>query len=239
MPAGRFVTTRWSCVLAARDGTEAASRAALEDLCGAYWFPLYAFVRRSGFPPEDAADLTQSYFARFLEKGWIAGVRPEAGRFRSFLLASMRHFLSNERDRRRAARRAGDFAAMSLDLSSAEGRYAEESSAERSPEREYERRWAQTVVDRALERLALESRRAGRPERFLRLKEFLLEGTGPGEYAAAADALAMTEEALRVAVHRLRRRFGELLRREIVDTVAEPGEVDGELRFLLDALRFG
>ena len=237
MPAGRFATTRWTCVLAARDGTEGASRAALQTLCAAYWFPLYAFVRRSGFSPEDAADLTQSYFARFLEKGVLSEVRPQAGRFRSFLLATMRHFLANEWDRRRARKRAGDFDALSLDLAAAEGRFAAEALVERTPEREYERRWALVIVERALERLAVEARAAPLPERFESLKAFLLEDAERGDYSRTAQELAISEPALRVAVHRLRRRFAELLRAEIADTVVDPADTDAELRFLLAALR--
>jgi RNA polymerase sigma-70 factor (ECF subfamily) len=231
-----FESTEWSVVLAARDGEGSAARAAMNGLCAAYWQPLYAFARRSGHSPEDAADMVQAYFERFLEKDFLHDVRPEAGRFRSFLLASMRHFLANEWDRRKARKRAGDLAALSLDFLAAESRFAAEPrDARRTPEQEYERRWALATLARALESLERDETEAGHTARFAELKAFLTED-GDAPYREIAERLGQTEGAVKVAVHRLRRRFGDTLRRTIAETVADPAEVDDELKHLLRAL---
>lgn len=234
MPA-RFATTRWSVVLAARAGGGAESRQALEELCSAYWLPLYAFVRRQGYSADEAADLTQAYFARFLEKDFLGDVRRHAGRFRSFLLSSLRHFLANEWDRAAARRRGGGQPPLSLDFARAEGVLGREPADERTPEREYERRWALVVLERALGRLRDEAAAAGKAERFARLEPFLVGGEEDA-YAPAAAELRISETAARVAVHRLRKRLGECLRAEIAQTVAQPGDVEDELRHLLASL---
>lgn len=231
-----FESTEWSVVLAARDGEGSAARSALNGLCAAYWQPLYAFARRAGHPPDDAADMVQAYFERFLEKRFLHDVRPEAGRFRSFLLVSMRHFLANEWDRRKAQKRAGDMAALSLDFLAAERRWAAEPRDERrTPEEEYERRWALAVLARARAALEHDERAAGRGASFAALEGFLTED-GDAPYREIAARLGQSEGAIKVAVHRLRRRFGETLRRAIAETVVDPAEVDDELKHLLRAL---
>ena len=231
-----FESTEWSVVLAARDGDGSAARTAMNGLCAAYWQPLYAFARRAGHSSDDAADMVQAYFERFLEKDFLHEVRPEAGRFRSFLLASMRHFLANEWDRRKAQKRAGDLAALSLDFLAAERRWAGEPRDDRrTPEEEYERRWALAILARALDSLARDEAAAGRRESFAELKSFLTEA-GDAPYREIAARLGQTEGAVKVAVHRLRRRFGDTLRRTIAETVADPAEVDDELKQLLRAL---
>ncbi|HYX20268.1 MAG TPA: sigma-70 family RNA polymerase sigma factor [Thermoanaerobaculia bacterium] len=232
----RFQTTHWSLVLAAGTGQSAESRVALEELCGAYWFPLYAFIRRQGFDAEDARDLTQAYFARLIEKRDLEDVKPELGRFRSFLLASVKHFISNELDRERARKRAPEAPLLSLDAADAEGRYRVEPVDGLTPEAVYERRWAATVLDRASERLRTEWGQGEKASRFESLRGYLTDD-GPAPYRAVGETLGMSEDALKVAVHRLRRRFGALLREEIAATVREPADVDDEIRHLLAVLR--
>lgn len=234
--AARFQTTRWSVVLAARTGQSPASREALERLCSAYWFPVYAFVRRYGYGAEDARDLTQGYFVRLIERHDLKEVDPGLGRFRSFLLASVQHFLSNELDRVRAKKRAPEQPLLSLDESDAESHYGLEPADDDTPERFFERKWARTVLDRAMARLAGEWNDPVRVRRFEALRGYLTE-TEAGTYAQTGESIGMSEDAVKVAVYRLRRRFGELLRAEIADTLQEPDEVDDEIRFLADALR--
>ena len=234
---GRFATTHWSLVLAARTGKSAESRTALEALCGAYWFPLYAFIRRQGYAAEEARDLTQGYFARLIEHRDLEDVDPALGRFRSFLLASVKHFLSNERDRESAKKRAPDRPLVSLDAQDAEGRYRFEPADDLTPEALYERRWALTVLDRVSARLRDEWSEGERARRFDALRGLLI-GDDPGSsYRSLGESLGMSEEAVKVSVHRLRRRFGDLLRAEIADTVREPGDVDDEIRYLFGVLR--
>jgi len=234
---GRFETTHWSLVLAARTGKSAESRAALEALCGAYWFPLYAFIRRQGYLAEEARDLTQGYFARLIERRDLRQVDPALGRFRSFLLASCKHFLSNELDHERAKKRAPGQPLIPLDADEAERRYRVEPVDELTPERVFERKWAATVLDRALARLSAEWTGAERTRRFEKLREYLVGEMPTASYRELGAALEMTEIAVKVALHRLRRRFGELLRAEIADTVREPEDVNDEIRYLLGVLR--
>ena len=233
---GRFETTHWSLVLAARTGKSVESRTALEALCGAYWFPLYAFIRREGYAAEEARDLTQGYFARLVERRDLKDVRPELGRFRSFLLVSVKHFLSNERDRERAKKRSPGSPLVSLDAQDAEARYSFEPADALTPETLFERKWAMTVLERTLGRLGEEN--AGqKAQRFEALRAHLSGDEPAASYRELGETLGMSEDAVKVAVHRLRRRFGELLREEIADTVREPGEVDDEIRHLLGVLR--
>lgn len=234
---GRFATTHWSLVLEARTGKSPESRIALEALCGAYWFPLYAFIRREGYAAEEARDLTQGYFARLVERRDLEDVRPELGRFRSFLLVSVKHFLSNELDRERAKKRAPGPPLVSLDAQDAEDRYRFEPVDALTPETLFERKWAAMVLERTLARLGREWTGSERARRFESFRGHLA-GDGPAEsYRELAVSLDMTEDAVKVTVHRLRRRFGEVLRDEIADTVREPGEVDDEIRYLLGVLR--
>lgn len=236
MPAGRrFATTRWSLVLNAREGRTSTSERALAELCEAYWYPLYAYVRRQGHGPEDAADLTQAYFTKLLEKDYLKDVRPEAGRFRSFLLASLKHFLYNEWDRQKALKRGGHLRQLSLDTSDAETRYSIEPVESLTPEDLYEQRWALTVLERTLRRLEEETPQDKRA-RLERLRPFLIGGEMDRPYRQVAEEIGMSEGSVKVAIHRLRRRFGSLLRHEIENTVTDPEQVEDEIRHLLESL---
>ena len=235
--APAFASTQWSVVLAAAELTDPGSRQALATLFEAYWFPLYAFARRRGMAVEDAKDAVQGFFAALLEKHGLRTVDRDRGRFRSFLLGAFRHFLANERERAAALKRGGDVAVVSLDLAGAESRYGIEPADDRTPDRLYERRWALTVIDRSLARLRHECEDAGKGERFEELKGFLTGDRGRGGVAEVARRLEISSGAARVAVHRLRQRFGELLRGEVAATVDRRSEVDAELEHLLRELR--
>lgn len=222
-------------VASAQDPDSERGREALAQLCEAYWEPLWAFARRVGGDPERAKDLTQGYLTVLLEKGYLGDVRPSTGRFRTFLLASFKHYLANEHDRERALKRGGGFTLCSLDAQIAMGRDPV-APGEASPEAVFERRWATTVVDRALARLRREEAQSGKEERLARLEPFLVDGADQGAYREVATELGTSAGAVKVAVHRLRRRFGELLRAEIAETVGSREEVDEELRHLLAVL---
>ena len=228
-----FATTQWSQVLAARDGSESEARGALAVLFEAYWYPLYAFVRRQGHDPEEAADLTQTFFAYLLEKDVLKKVEPTEGKFRSFLLATLKHFLSHERDKARAQKRGGDQIGLSLDAKLAESRYGYEPADDLTPDQVYERRWALTVLERTLEKLEVRESSGGDGTRFERLRPYLVGEEPHLPYRDVAEALGMTEGAVRGAVHRLRQSFGQLLRDEIAMTVADLDHVDDEVRHLL------
>ncbi len=200
---------------------------------------MYAFIRSRGVAPADAEDLTQSYFARFFEKGYLGDYRPELGRFRTFRRASIAHFLANEWDRERARKRGGGVPKLSLDAPSAEVRLRLEPVDYLTPEAIFERQWAATLVARCLERLRREQTASGAGDRFERLKAFLTGDGASGEAAALARELGVAESTLRVQLLRLRRRFAAVLREEVARTVADPGDVDAEIRFLLEALRDG
>lgn len=232
---GRFQTTRWSLVLAAGEGSEERSRRALADLFEGYWYPVYGFVRGQGYREEDARDVVQSYFAAMLESGSFRGLRPEAGRFRSFLLASMRNFLSHEREHRRAQKRGGDKVIESLDTMTAEARLAREPYRPADAEQAFERRWAATVVQRAMERLEREFESADQTERF-RLLRGQLTGEETLPYAELALRLDVTEAGVKSIVRRMRKRFGVLLRGEVRETVNDDVDVDREIRDLLTLL---
>jgi RNA polymerase sigma-70 factor (ECF subfamily) len=229
----RFETTNWSVVLGASSSDSAVARAALATLCQAYWFPVYAFIRSRGEAAADAEDLTQAYFTRFLERDCLRDVRPEGGRFRSFLLVSVRNFVLNERERGGARKRGGGCPHLSLDAAAGEARYALEPRDATTPEALFERSWARTVLDRALGRLREEARRSAGAGRYDRL-EPLLTGDETGDTSASlAREWGVGRSTVRVAVHRLRRRFGEILREEVSQTVGRPGDVDDEVRYLL------
>jgi RNA polymerase sigma factor (sigma-70 family) len=231
-----FATTRWSTVLAARGPAGFEARRALEELCAAYWYPLYAFVRRQGEDAEAAQDLVQGFFVRFLERDALARVAPERGRFRSFLLACLRHHLSDERDRARAKRRGGRTVPLPLDFDTAEGRYVREPSTDLTPERLYERRWALTLLERVLGELRSEYEEAGKGALFEALQPHLAGDATKVPHADLAKSLGMSEGAVKVALHRLRRRYRERLRAEIAETVDSPEAVDDEIRHLFEAL---
>ncbi len=235
-PAGRFPTTRWSRVVAAGDGDAPEAGEALAELCAAYWFPLYAFVRRKGNDPDRALDLTQAYFARLLEKGTVAAADPSRGRFRSFLLADCSHFLAHERERDQAARRGGGRAALSIDGVDAEGRYRLEPSHDETPERLFERDWALALLEGVLAGLRREYERTGRGATFEALKVVLTDGPRAVRQAELGRRLGTTEAAAQVAVHRLRKRYRDALRAAIAATVADESEVEDELKALFAAL---
>jgi RNA polymerase sigma-70 factor (ECF subfamily) len=231
----RFRSTRWSLVQQAAHGADEDRAAALSDLCTAYWYPLYAFVRSRGFDAEEARDLTQGFFARLLEKNEVGSAHPGSGRFRTFLLTALSHFLANERDRDGAKKRGGGRTILSLDFRSADERYLVEPAHEETPERAYTRRFALELVDRAVAGLRREYAARGRGASFERLEEFLT--TEPrGAVAGAARDLGVSEGAVRVTVHRMRARLREILRREITDTMLDGGSVDEELEELFRAL---
>jgi RNA polymerase sigma-70 factor (ECF subfamily) len=231
-----FVTTHWSVVLAAKDKSSPDSAAALEALCRAYWYPLYAFVRRQGHAPCDAQDLTQEFFARLLGKDYLSAAAREKGRFRTFLRVALRRFLANEWDRARRLKRGGGRAALPLDTAMAEDRYRAEPGGGLPPDRLYERRWAMTLLDQTLGRLRAEHTAAGKAAEFEQLKGVLMAERGAINYGALAAALGLSKGAARVAAHRLRKRFRELFRAAVADTVSGPGEVESELRYLVGML---
>lgn len=231
-----FVTTRWTMVLAAGRQSSPDSARALGELCRVYWYPLYAYVRRKGHTREDAEDLTQAFFARFLEKNPLDGVAAERGRFRAFLLASMKHFLANEWDRSRAQKRGGGVANLSLDWEDADHRYHMDPADPVNPETLFDREWALALLDRVLGRLCEECAGEGKASLFEATKGFLTGGTGDSGYADVGRQLGMEEGAVRVAVHRLRKRYRLLLREEIAQTLADPSTVEEELKSLREAL---
>jgi RNA polymerase sigma factor (sigma-70 family) len=229
-----FVTTRWSVVLAAQDKSSPDSAAALETLCRAYWYPLYAYVRGSGNSPDDAQDLTQEFFARLLAQDWLRVVLPEKGRFRTFLLVAMKRFLTNEWHRNRAQKRGGGSVPLPLETAEAEHRFAAEPPL--TPEELYERRWAMMLLDESLQRLQSEFERTGREQEFECLKEWLTAERGAIPYGQIGIALGTTEGAARMAVHRMRKRFRQLFRQTIAETVDAAGEVEAEMRHLVAVL---
>jgi RNA polymerase sigma-70 factor (ECF subfamily) len=236
-PGAVFATTRWSVVLSAQGKTSIESDQALEILCRTYWYPLYAYVRRRGIGPHDAQDLTQEFFARLLHKDYLQTVDREKGRFRSFLIVALQRFLANEHDRAIAQKRGGGHLVLSLDAELAERRYQNEpTAAATSPDQVYERRWALTLLERAMTALRGEFAEAGKTNEFNRLKSFLTAGSETPSYAEIAQQIGIREGAVRVAVHRLRKRFRELFRDEILQTVARPEDVEDEIRHLLTAL---
>jgi len=233
-PRPCFVTTRWSVVLAAQDKSSPDSAAALEMLCRAYWYPLYAYVRGSGRSPHDAQDLTQEFFARLLAHDWLRVVLPEKGRFRTFLLVTLKRFMTNEWHREMAQKRGTGNLPISLDAAAAEHRFAAEPPL--TPDELYERRWAMTLLDESLERLQREFTSAGRAKDFNVLKEWLTADRGSIPYGQIATALGSTEGAARVAVHRLRKQFRQMFRQTIAETVDAAGDVDVEMRYLVAVL---
>ena len=233
--SGLFTTTHWSVVLAAGLSESPQAAQALEQLCRTYWYPLYAYVRRRGHSPEDAQDLTQEFFSRLLRKDYLAQVDPGKGKFRSFLLAAISHFLANEWDRTNAVKRGGRVTFLALDHDSAEQRLAE-ISLERSPEQIFERCWALAFLQEVLGRLRDEVDQAGRSAHFAELKVFLTGEQSSVSYAVLAAKLGTNEASLRKEVQRLRHRYGELLREEIARTGASPAEVEDELCHLFTVL---
>jgi RNA polymerase sigma factor (sigma-70 family) len=235
--AGVFATTHWSVVLKAGHNSSPGSEAALEKLCRTYWFPLYAFARRQGNTPEDAQDLTQDFFARLLEKNYISKADPDRGKFRTFLLQSLKNFLLNEWKRAGRLKRGGDLEFVSIDTNAAEDRYAAEAPEEFDPDAEYETRWAVTLIEQVLTALRHEFNDADKGRLFEELKGFVWGDKSAASYAEIAGHLNLSEGNVKVAVHRLRQRFRELLRAEVANTVARPEDIDGELRHLISVLK--
>ena len=230
-PSPLFVTTRWSVVLAAQDKSSPNAAAALETLCLAYWYPLYAYVRGSGRSPQDAQDLTQEFFARLLAQDWLRVVLPEKGRFRTFLLVTMKRFLTNEWHRDRAQKRGGRNRPLPLDVQVAEHRFAAEPAL--SPDALYERRWAMTLLDESLNRLQREFSQINKEKEFDCLKEWLIAERGTIPYDQIAATLGTTEGAVRVTIHRMRKQFRTLFRQTIAETVVATADVDEEMRHLV------
>ena len=231
-----FETTHWSIVLAAGSQSTGRSREALATLCETYWYPLYAYLRRQGHNIEDAEDLTQGFFARVLEKGVLQAANPRRGRFRSFLLRSLKNYVANERDRAQAQKRGGVVPPLPLEFETARSRYLREPQDESTPESAFDRRWALTVLDRVRTRLRTDFRQRGKEALFDGLKIYLVGTERQSSCHETAAGLGMSEAAVRVAVHRLRRRFGELLRDEIGQTVTNHQEVEDEIQHLIRAL---
>jgi RNA polymerase sigma factor (sigma-70 family) len=232
-----FATTHWSVVMAAGKGHSAQAADALEQLCRTYWYPLYAFVRRHISEAHDAEDLTQEFFTRFLAKEYFGRADPTLGRFRSFLLACLKNFLSEQQRQARRLKRGGGQTTISWDSQTAEERYRLEPADPVTPEQVYDRRWALTLLETVLARLADEQSAAGKERVFAQLKDYLWGETRATSYGEMAERLGMTEGAVKVAVHRLRRRLRDLLCEEVSHTVAADAEIDEELRHLIGAIR--
>ena len=235
-PAMGFHTTHWTVVLAAREKDGAGAREALASLCANYWYPLYAFIRRLGSSPHEAEDLTQSFFCHFLEKNPLVNVRPSAGKFRSFLLICLKNFLANERERANAQRRGGGQPLIPLDSRDAETRFSLEPADNRTPEAVFERRWAFAVIERTMTELRREYAGGGKSDLFESLQGFLPCGQGSVSRAELAAKRGVTVGAIDVAVHRLRQRFGALLREQVAHTVSSETEVEDEIRHLIAVL---
>lgn len=234
-----FATTHWTVVLAAGRNSTVQSAGALEELCRTYWYPLYSYARHRGYAKADAEDLVQGFFARFLERNYLSELSAEKGRFRAFLLMSFKHFLANEWDKVNRQKRGGGVEHLSLDWEQAEGRYQTDSAHASNPERAFDREWALTLLERVIERLRLECVAEGKAELFGQARGYLMLSEPATPYAEAARTLGVEEGAVRVAVHRLRARYRELLRQEIAHTLSDRGLVQEELQALQHALSSG
>jgi RNA polymerase sigma factor (sigma-70 family) len=235
VPRPLFLTTHWSVVLTAKDKTAPGCSQALETLCRTYWYPLYAFIRGSGYSPHDAQDLTQGFFARLLAKDYLRVVDPEKGRFRTFLKMALKRFLTHEWERNRAEKRGGGPPCLSFDTTTAEHRFQQTTNAV-GPDQIYDQNWAITILAEVTARLEREYVKANKLSEFQTLRPYLTAERGGISYEEIASALQTTEGAARVAVHRLRKRFRQLFREVIAETVSEASEVDEELRHLIGVL---
>jgi RNA polymerase sigma-70 factor (ECF subfamily) len=225
----RFAATSWTNVLAAQQTGSPGAADALEKLCRTYWYPLYAYLRRKGHSPHNAQDLTQEFLHRLIEKNYLGAADRRRGKFRSFLLAALNHFVSNQRDYERAVKRGGRVRFVSLDDDEGEDRFLREPAVDLSPEKIFERNWFLALFDEALARLRQEQVGAGKSTLFEALRPFVIEDAEAGEYGAVAERLNMKPNAVAVAVHRLRGRYKDLVREEVVRTVADPAEIEEEL----------
>jgi RNA polymerase sigma factor (sigma-70 family) len=235
LPGDVFATTHWTVVLAAGKRSTPQSNLALEQLCRSYWFPLYAYVRRRGYSKEDAEDLTQAFFARFLAKNYLAGLSAERGRFRAFLLASLKHFLINDWKKSQRQKRGGGATPLSLDWQTADTKFQVAATNEPSPDKAFDREWAVALLAKVIERLQKECEADGKTKLFEQLKIFLTAGKEDAGQAQVARVLGMEEGTVRVAIHRLRKRYRQLLRAEIAQTLADAADVDEEMRALFGA----
>jgi RNA polymerase sigma-70 factor (ECF subfamily) len=233
--AGRFRTTHWSLVLRAAGTEDAACQEALERLCSAYWPPVYTFILRRGHPPESAQDLTQGFFARLLEKEWLRSADATKGRFRTFLLTAITRFLANTHAHGQAEKRGGGHEPIPFDIVT-ESVWTTPLQPNRTPEEEFDRRWAETLLERVLARLREEFDGGGRPGRFEELKSFLTGAPQDRSYADVAARLGVSESAVKSGIYRLRQRYGELVREEIAETVESPAEIDAEIRYLVSVV---
>ena len=233
----QFATTQWNIVRAVGEENSQAASSALQELCQIYWYPLYTYVRRRGHHADEAADLTQAFFADLLEREDLKKVDPELGKFRSFLLTAMKHFLLNQWDKVKAQKRGGGKLPLSLDFSTADQRYRQEPAHDKTPEFIFQKQWAITLLDRVKQSLRNEFEGRGKAHQFDKLQAFLAGKNEAETMATAAAQLSMTEVAVKVAVHRMRQRFGELLRSEIEQTVSDTDEIDGEIQQLFDVFK--
>jgi RNA polymerase sigma factor (sigma-70 family) len=234
--AQRFPTTSWSLIVASAGRLEGQSKQALATLCERYWYPLYGFIRRRGYDQDKARDLTQEFFLKLIEKNYVGGADRHRGKFRAFLLTAVKHFLMNEADREGAQKRGGGYTVVSIELVDAERWYQAEPVDRHTPEKAFERSWAVTLLQTATNRLQQESARAGKARQFERMKP-LLTGENEGiRYSQIAEELGLSEGAVKVAVHRMRRRYREVLREEIAETVEAPEQIESELRYLAKVL---
>ncbi len=231
-----FPATRWSKVVAAQDPTSPNAAAALDHLCQVYWYPLYVYLRRSGSNPDDARDLTQAFFARFLEKGYLRSADPQRGRLRTFLIVLIKRFTANEWDRQNRLRRGGGVASIPFDTRIAEERFAAEPEIACTADAAYDRRWALALLDQTMQRLAAEYQASGRSRDFEALKVHLAADGASLGYEEIARSLGVNPGAARTAVHRLRKRFREIFRDEIAQTLAADTDIDAEVRHLVDVL---
>ena len=230
-----FETTRWSVILLAGNKSSPEAELALTTLCETYWFPLYSYVRRRGHNVNEAQDLTQEFFACLLEKDYVASADQERGRFRAFLLTALKNFLSKQRDKERAQKRGGGRTPLSLDLALGESQYVAEPSDSLTAEQLYERQWTVGLLNRVMEKLAEEMREAGKEDWFEQLKRYIVGGADGPTYAKTAETLGITESAAKTAAHRMRKRYGRLLRNEIAETVEHVADVEDEIRTLFTA----
>lgn len=234
-PAQNFLTTHWSVVLAAGKDDTQGSKKAMETLCQIYWYPLYTFARKNGIKAHDAQDLTQGFFEQFIKKDYAQDAHPSKGRFRSFMLASFKHYISNQHDKAHAIKRGANHTFISMDAKLAEDRYRLEPAKECSADHLYDRQWAMTVLDRVLDQLIEDYEKRGQRKLFEQLKN-LLTGAPMAPYGLIASTLSLQEGAVKVAAHRLRKRYREFLRAEICHTVLDPKSIDQEIRYLFLAL---
>jgi len=236
MSSRLFPTTRWSLILNSTADARNQAPNALGELCRAYWYPVYSFIRARGSSADEAQDLTQEFFLHLISKGIVASADPNQGRFRSYLAGCLKHFIADQADRNRARKRGGGTIMLDLDVATAEQRYGQDLEYCETPERIFERHWAMAVVTQTCDQLRDSLAREGRESLFACLRQFLPGSPEPSSYATAASELGMSEGAIKVAIHRLRRRFRDLLRANVTHTLADPRDVDDEIRFLLTSL---